>query len=161
MSHITRLRWRGKQRAGRHRSLADGIDELGDVAEPVVVEVVGGAITQELARHEQRSLRVRRPTASMGGRCRGRSGRWSRGAAITPHGRWQRQILLLASIGSVAALATGEAEWRGALLPAGAVQATRASRRSARTRRVSAIGVKEWRGNERWKKDFDTPYLAC
>jgi hypothetical protein len=36
--------------------------------------------------------------------------------------------------GSVAALATGEAERRGAPLPTGAVRATRAARRSARTR---------------------------
>ena len=47
------------------RGLTGGVDELGDVGEPVIVEVVGRAIAQELACHKQRNLRVRRPVAGM------------------------------------------------------------------------------------------------
>ena len=42
-----------------------GADELGDAVQPVLVEVVDQAITQDLACHEQRSLRVHGCTPSV------------------------------------------------------------------------------------------------
>ena len=54
------------QREGWYRGAPCGADELGDAVEPAIVEVVDGAIAQEIARHKQRTLRVRRPALSMG-----------------------------------------------------------------------------------------------
>jgi hypothetical protein len=50
------LRWWRRQRTGRCWSFSSGVDELGDAVQPLFVEVVGRAVTQELTRHEQRGL---------------------------------------------------------------------------------------------------------
>ena len=75
MSPIARGWLRGRQRVGRRRraprdmdELGDA-DELGDTVEPLLVEVVDGAVAQELVRREERgpylhgsAVRVRRRT---------------------------------------------------------------------------------------------------
>ena len=42
-----------------------GTNELGDVSEPLLVEVVDGAVAQELACHAQRGLRIRGSATGM------------------------------------------------------------------------------------------------
>ena len=58
MSPVARGWLRGRQRVGRRRRAPCGEDELSDAVEPLLIEVVDGAVTQELACHEQRGLRV-------------------------------------------------------------------------------------------------------
>ena len=84
MSPVARGWLRGRQRVGWRQRAPRGADELGDEVEPLLVEVVDGAVAQELVRHEERgpclhgsAVRVRRGT--------GRGKRWSSGAAILPH----------------------------------------------------------------------------
>jgi hypothetical protein len=62
------LRWWRRQRTGQRWSFSSGVDELGDAVQPLFVEVVGRAVTQELACHEQCGLRVSQPTTGVGGR---------------------------------------------------------------------------------------------
>ena len=45
---------RGRQREGRRRRAPCGADEIGDSVEPLLIEVVDGAVTQELVRREER-----------------------------------------------------------------------------------------------------------
>jgi hypothetical protein len=114
-------------------------------------------IAQKIARHEQRRLCIRRPTtavrddtvAGVG------DGVTVQPSCCTDGGSDESCCSWVA--GLVAVLAAGEAEWRGTPLPAGAVWATRAARRLARTRRASSIGRAEWRRSEWWERSFDTP----
>ena len=53
MSPVARGWLRGRQRVGRRRIAPCGADELGDAVEPLLVEVVDGAVTQELIRREE------------------------------------------------------------------------------------------------------------
>ena len=69
MSPLARGWLRGRQRVGRRRIAPCGADELGDAVEPLLIEVIDGAVAQELVRHEERGLclhgsavRVRRRT---------------------------------------------------------------------------------------------------
>jgi hypothetical protein len=54
MSPAARGWLRGRQRVGRRRRAPCGADELGDAVEPLLVEVVDGAVAQELVRREER-----------------------------------------------------------------------------------------------------------
>ena len=54
MSDIARSWRRMRQREGRRERAPFGADELGDVNEPLLVEVVDGAVTHELVRREER-----------------------------------------------------------------------------------------------------------
>ena len=65
MSHVTCSWRRVRQREGRHRGAPCGADKLGDAVEPVLVEVVDGAVAQEFARHAQHGLRVRGSTTGV------------------------------------------------------------------------------------------------
>jgi hypothetical protein len=56
LGQVALLRWWSRQRAGRCWDFSRGADELGDAVQPFFVEVVGRAVAQELARHEQRGL---------------------------------------------------------------------------------------------------------
>ena len=51
VSYVARSWRRARQREGRCRGAPCGVDELGDAVEPVLVEVVDRAVTQELVRH--------------------------------------------------------------------------------------------------------------
>ena len=69
MSPVARGWLRGRQRVGRRRRAPCGADELGDVVEPLLIEVVDGSVTQELVRRDERgpclhgsAVRVRRRT---------------------------------------------------------------------------------------------------
>ena len=64
MGHLTHLQ-RVRQRARWRRGLSSGADELGDVVDPILIEVVSRAIVQKLVRHDQHSLRIRRPVMTM------------------------------------------------------------------------------------------------
>ena len=82
------------QRNGWRRRAPCGVDELGDAVEPLLVEVVDGAVAQELVRLDERgpclhgsAVRVRRRTS--------RGHRRSSGAAVLPHRRMERGRLLL------------------------------------------------------------------
>ena len=75
----------GRQQEGWCRRGSSGTDELGDAVQPALVEVVDHAVTQELACHEQRGLRVCGWAASMRRRA-GQSQRRGGGAAVPPHG---------------------------------------------------------------------------
>ena len=70
MSHVARGWRRARQRVGRRRGAPCGADELGDAVEPLLIEVVDGAVVQEFVRREERGLclhgstaRVRRRTS--------------------------------------------------------------------------------------------------
>lgn len=54
------------QREGWCRGAPCSADELGDVGEPLVVEVIDGTVVQELSRQEQLGVRVRRSATSVG-----------------------------------------------------------------------------------------------
>ena len=56
MSHVACGWWRVGQRVGQRRGAPRGVDELGDAIEPLLVEVVDGAVTQELVRRDERGL---------------------------------------------------------------------------------------------------------
>ena len=66
MGHAARGWRRARQREGRRRGAPCGADKLGDAVEPVLVEVVDGAVAQELARHAQSGLRVHGSATSVG-----------------------------------------------------------------------------------------------
>ena len=93
MSYVTRSWRRARQREGRRRGAPRGADKLGDAVEPVLVEVVDGAVAEELARHAQSSQRIHGGATSVGRRT-GRGQRWSGGAAVPPHQWVQRGCLL-------------------------------------------------------------------
>ena len=70
MSPVARGWLRGRQRVGRRRRAPCGADELGDAVEPLIIEVVDGALTQELVRRDERdpclhgsTVHVRRRTS--------------------------------------------------------------------------------------------------
>ena len=93
-SFVTRAGWGAMQRNGRRRRAPCGADELGDAAEPFLVDVVDGTVAQELVCRDERS-------SSLHGRA-GRAGRrtsWgergSCGAAVLPHGRMLGRCLPL------------------------------------------------------------------
>ena len=68
MSHVTHGRWWVRQRARWCTRLSGGADELGDVLETLIlVEVIDWVVAQELARHEQSGLCVRRAVTRVGG----------------------------------------------------------------------------------------------
>ena len=93
-SPVARGVLRGRQRVGRRQRAPRGTDKLGDAVEPLLIDVIDGAVTQELVRHEERGLRIH-GSATCVGRGIGRGQRWSGGAAVLPH-RWvQRGRLLL------------------------------------------------------------------
>ena len=52
-------RMEGEIARGWRRGAPCGADELGDASKPLLVEVVDGAVVQELVCQEQRSMRVR------------------------------------------------------------------------------------------------------
>ena len=58
--------WRATQQEGRQGGAPCGADELGDAGEPVLVEVIDGAVVQELSCQEQRGVRVRGGTMGVG-----------------------------------------------------------------------------------------------
>ena len=66
VSHVAHGWRRARQRVGRRRGAPCGADELGDAVEPLLVEVVDGAVVQELTCQEQRGLRVRGSATSVG-----------------------------------------------------------------------------------------------
>ena len=53
MSHVARSQERARQQEGWCRRVPRSADELGDAGELVLIEVVDGAIVQELPRQEQ------------------------------------------------------------------------------------------------------------
>ena len=53
------------QREGWCRGAPYNIDELSDVREPLLVEVVDGAVVQELTRQEQRGVCIRGSTTGV------------------------------------------------------------------------------------------------
>ena len=65
LSCITHARRRARQREGRRWRAPCSADELGDASEPLLVEVVDGAVVQELTCQEQRGLCVRGGTMSV------------------------------------------------------------------------------------------------
>ena len=56
---VARTGRRVMQREGRRRGAPCSADELGDASKPLLVEVVDGAVVQELTCQEQHGLRVR------------------------------------------------------------------------------------------------------
>ena len=80
MSHVACGWRRVRQREGRRRGAPCGTDELGDAVEPLLVDVVDGAVAQELVCRDERS-------SSLHG-CAERAGRrtsWgSEGVAVRP-----------------------------------------------------------------------------
>ena len=54
MSPVARGWLRGRQRVGWRQRAPYGTDELGDTIEPLLIEVVDGAVTQELVRRDER-----------------------------------------------------------------------------------------------------------
>ena len=82
MSYVARSwRWT-RQREGRCGGAPCGADKLGDAVQPVLVEVIDGAVAQEFARHAQHGLRIRGSATGVRRRA-GRGQRWSGGAAVT------------------------------------------------------------------------------
>ena len=75
----------------RRQSIPGDVDELGDAAKPGVVAGVSWTVADQLARHEQCGLRVRRPMVGEGG--------GHGGVAICLHGGVQGGVLLLAGSG--------------------------------------------------------------
>lgn len=67
VSHVAHGRWLLRQQAGWHNGVFGGTDELGDALEPLHIEVVDWEVAEELPRHEQSSLRVRRAATRVGG----------------------------------------------------------------------------------------------
>ena len=53
MSPVAHGWLRGRQRVGRRRRAPYGMDEPGDAVEPLLIDVVDGAVTQELVRHDE------------------------------------------------------------------------------------------------------------
>ena len=54
MSPVARSWLRGRQRVGRRPGGPRDANKLGDAVEPLLVEVVDGAVAQELVRREER-----------------------------------------------------------------------------------------------------------
>ena len=67
MSHVARGRRLLRQHAVRCGAVSGSTDELGDALEPLLVEVVDGAVAKELPRHEQSSLHVHQAATRVGG----------------------------------------------------------------------------------------------
>ena len=92
MSPVARGWLRGRQRVGRRRIAPCGADELGDAVEPLLVEVVDGAVAQEFVCGEECGPHLHGSAACV----RRGTGRGQRcGAAILPHRRMQQGRLLL------------------------------------------------------------------
>ena len=95
MSSVARGWFRGRQRVGRRRRAPCGADELGGAVEPLLVEVVDGAVAQELVRCEERGARETKiqQGSVMEWRC-GRPFALKDAARMpatrSPLGRWQR-----------------------------------------------------------------------
>ena len=68
MSPVPRGWLRGRQRVGRRRRAPYGADELGDAVEPLLIEVVDGAVTQELIRRDERGMCFHGSTVHVGRR---------------------------------------------------------------------------------------------
>ena len=66
MSYVARGWRRVRQREGRRRGAPCGADKLGDAVKPVLVEVIDGAVAQELACHAQSGLRIHGSATGMG-----------------------------------------------------------------------------------------------
>ena len=64
-SFVARAGQGAVQRNGRRRRAPCGADELSDASEPFLVEVVDGAVVQELTCQEQSGLRVRGSATGM------------------------------------------------------------------------------------------------
>ena len=69
MSPVAHGWLRGREREGRRQGAPCGADELGDAVEPLLIEVVDGAVAQEFVCGEERgpclhgsAVRVRRRT---------------------------------------------------------------------------------------------------
>ena len=71
------------QRKGRCRGAPCGADELGDVSDPLFIQVVDGAVAQELTRQEQRGMCVRGSATGV----RRRTSLVSNGVAVRPSHR--------------------------------------------------------------------------
>ena len=95
MSLVARGWLRGRQRVGRRRRAPCGTDELGDAVEPLLIEVVDGAVAQEFVCGKERGAREtkNRQGSAMEWRC-GRptapKDAARTPAARSPPGRWQR-----------------------------------------------------------------------
>ena len=136
--------WRVRQREGRQGGAPCGADELGDAGKPVLVEVVDGAVVQELSCQEQHSMRIHGGATGWDNE----PARVSDRVAVRPsrrtEGCWEEACCSFPT-GPVAALAAGDGERRGRP-PTGAfwvTQVARAARRSARARRASAMDTTE------------------
>ena len=54
MSPVARGLLRGRQRVGRRQRALCSSDKLGDAVEPLLIDVVDGAVMQELVRRDER-----------------------------------------------------------------------------------------------------------
>jgi len=85
-SFIARAGRGAVQRERRRGGAPSGADELGDLVEPLLVDVVDWAVAQELVCRDERSSGLH----GRAGRARRRTSRGERGcssAAVSPHGR--------------------------------------------------------------------------
>ena len=82
------------QRNGRRRRAPCGADKLGDAVEPFFVDVVDGAVAQELVRRDECSSSLHGRAERMGQRTSWGE-RGSCGAAVLPHGRMLGRCVML------------------------------------------------------------------
>ena len=75
---------RGRQRVGWRQRAPCGTDELGDAVKPLLIEVVDGAVTQELVHRDERGPLLHWSAVRVGRRT-SRGERWSSGEAVLPH----------------------------------------------------------------------------
>ena len=66
MGHAARSWWSASKREGQRRGAPCGADKLGDAVGPILVEVIDGAVAQELGHHAQSGLRDHRSATSVG-----------------------------------------------------------------------------------------------
>ena len=157
MSYIAHSWRRARQREGRRGRAPCGADEFGDASKPLLVEVVDGAVTQELACHEQHGLRVRWARRAWDDEPAGVSD----GVAVRPSRRTEgcsQDTCCSFPAGPVTALAAGNEEQRGGP-PTGAVWASKRRERpgAQRARQASDMdATKRWDANQ-WKEDFSAP----
>ena len=93
-SYIARAGRGAAQQSERRKRAPCGSDELGDAVEPLLIDVVDGAVAQEFVCRDERSSSLQ-GCAERAGRRTSWCERWSSGAAVLPHGRMLRRRLLL------------------------------------------------------------------